>query len=176
MHGFSEVILSSWNTHKNAKRLIPHWTYFAHKRHIHETKSPTLFFKDEWHASTPGFTVCLRLCDGFFSMCDMPHIQFPVCDYLITVTQPFCSTQPLLRCENYLMVGLLFLDLDSTASKIPLCLAQSRDALLCQQGQIYDRVYYSALWWYLCERWLATTAESLQTNRQVVASAYYWDM
>lgn len=114
--------------------------------------------------------------DGSFSVCDMPDIQFPVCDYLITVSQPFCSTQPLLRCENYLMVGLLFLNLDSTASKMPLCLAQSRDALLCQQGQIYDRVYYSALWWYLCERWLATTAESLPTNRQAVASAYYREM
>lgn len=50
------------------------------------------------------------------------------------------------------MVGLLFLKLDIMVSKIPLCLAKNRDALLCQQGQIYDRIHYSVLLWYWWER------------------------
>lgn len=77
----------------------------------------------------------------------------------------FFSTKLLLRCENYLMVGMLFLNLDSMASKMPLCLAKNRDALLCQQDRVYDRIHYSALLWYLWESWLTATVDMPQTNR-----------
>lgn len=63
------------------------------------------------------------------------------------------------------MVGVLLLNLDGIASKMPLCLAKSRDALLRQQSQIYDSVHHSALLWDLWERWLATTADKPQINR-----------
>lgn len=91
--------------------------------------------------------ICLLLFHWFpcVRIRDIPDIQFLMCNYKITVLQPSFSTKLLLRCENYLMVGVLLLNLESMARKIPLCLAKNRDALKCQQGQIYDRIHCSCI-------------------------------
>lgn len=56
------------------------------------------------------------------------------------------------------------------ASGILQCLAKSRAAPLCQQDQIYDRIYYSVLLWPLWERY------ATNKQKQAVSSVSHWQM
>lgn len=120
--GFLFFILSSSQKHDATDSGRGQKTYFLHWHHTHEKR------RSHRTSKMDTFLHCVLLflyysLIGFCGTCQAFKSQFH---------------SPVHRCENYLVVGVLFLNLDIMASGILLCLAKSRDALLCQQEQIYD--------------------------------------
>lgn len=128
---FSLVILSSCDT-QNMMPLIPHGA----RKHILCT-DVTFTKQCLWHYTSKMDDTFLNLVllfafyfpIGFVASACMTCLTFSSL-YVITKLQ-CCSINLLLRCENYLMVGMLLLNLDSMASKIPLCLAKNRAEPCC---------------------------------------------
>lgn len=66
-----------------------------------------------------------------------------------------------LRCENYLMVGMLFLNHDSIANKMPLPSAGNKDVSYVKQP---------ALSWFV--RMVACFSSTKATNKQFISSVF----
>lgn len=140
MQVVSVLILSSCHTQKTWCIQVQSETFFC----LLMTHSSKNVYKNNFNNTSKRakaflYRPSLFVCFSYWFQWDMPDIQFPTCNYKITVSQPFLfsfSTKLLLRCGNHLMVDVFFLDLDGVTRKILKCLAKSRDALLWQEGQI----------------------------------------